>query len=270
MAVVVGGGTVGTELGRRKGYLVVEESPQLGGIHAYTELSGFKVPLEPILSREACINNYVNLDLRRIYEKDEYLEEKVCGGECPEWFRAEGAKYLLLPDFDVPRWVKKRAKSVKGKRLVLQGFSQLDFDELYLASPPEEIGLVKPREHLSAAVIVALLDSWDRDWDLKVSGDDLKQYNRLIHLELGGGHVLYVEKYFSGIPPSWDRMKADLKRFERVDLDKAKGIRYRIIEYAILTGNNVEVLPDGVKVCGRFRNWSNPTFCESIRWAREC
>ena len=270
MGVVVGGGTVGTELGRRKGYLVVEESPQLGGIHAYAELSGFRVPLEPVLSREACVDNYAELDLRRVYEKDEYLEEKVCKGECPEWFRAEGAKYLLLPDFGVPKWVKKRAKSVKGKKLVLQGFSQVEFDELYLASPPEELGLVGPRDHLSAAVIVALLDSWDRDWDLKVSGDDLKQYNRLIHLDLDGKHVLYVEKYFSGLPPSWDRIKADLKRFERVDLGKATSIRYRIVEYAILTGESFGALPEGVKVCGRFRDWRNPTFCESIRLAREC
>ena len=270
MKVIVGGGTVGTELAKRLGHLIVEEAPQLGGIHAYDEMAGTRVPLQPVLSEEVCTSSYLELEIRKAYEKDEYLEEKVCRGPCPKWFRAERAKYLLFPEFDKVNWIKGRAKTVKGKKLILQGFSQLDFDELYLASPPEELGLIRPREFLSVATIIAVLKSWDKDWDLKVSGDDLKLYNRLIHLELDGMHVLYVESYFSKVPPSWDRVKADLKRFERIDLEKAVSVRYRIIKYAVLLGGGETGLPEGIKVCGRFKQWSNPTFCESTRLALEC
>ena len=273
MDYVVGGGVSGITVADRKGARVIEEKAELGGIHAPVDLGVLKVPGEPVLSDSVCGDfNAIDFTPRIVFEKDEYLEEKICGGSCPKWLTLSNVRYLVLPKFERHSWIRARVRRIVGNRAFTSLSKSLEFDRLYVAAPPQELGL-SGGDYVSAAVIIALVRAWDKDWDIKVSGDTSKLYTRLIHVPFGEHHLLYVEKYYRNYPPSWDRIKSDVKRFEKLDLDSISiDFRYRIIKYGILIPGSYERvdLANNVRLCGRFADWTNPGFCESIRLAQEC
>ncbi len=274
MNVVVGGGIAGLTVAKRVKAKLIEEKSELGGTHSSVGLGLAKVPGSPIFTDEVCGDfRFAEFRPNVIYEKEQYLDERVCKGFCPTWFVLNRIKYVVLPEFTYYDWVRSRVKKVVGNKIVTSSGTTLEFENLYVAAPPPDLGIPWKGDYVSVAQVIALVREWKRPWDAVINGDTSKLFTRVLHVPVDDQHVLYVETYFQGLPPSWDRIKSDVKRALNVDLDKESvAERYRVTKYALLVEGTAkgEGLPENVKVCGRFMKWNNPSFCESIRLALEC
>ncbi|MGC9104874.1 MAG: hypothetical protein ACP5HQ_00360 [Thermoprotei archaeon] len=274
MDVVVGGGVVGLTVAKRVKAKLIEEKSELGGVHSPVDLGLAKVPGFPVFSDAVCGGfSFKEFRPNVVYEREHYLDERVCRGVCPNWLTLEGIKYVVFPAFEHYDWLRARAKRVVGNKVVTSSGATLEFENLYVAAPPPELGMAWKGDYVSVAQIIAIIKEWKRPWDALISGDTSRLFTRVLRMPTGDHHVLYVETYFHGLPPSWDRVKSDVKRALNIDLDRESLTeRYRVTKYALLVEGTLREgnLPENVKVCGRFMRWNNPSFCESIRLALEC
>ncbi|MBP1357382.1 MAG: hypothetical protein JZD40_02705 [Sulfolobus sp.] len=299
MIVIIGAGITGLLLGNKykDNSILIEEQPDAGGVYLVNEIGGNKITLAPpVLDKIDHINlsslglKYRELKLYQVFEKREYLKEKICNeNECdlPSWLKLfEKEKIYFVENFaDIVEKLKSNLKIIRGypiritrnNYLITNRGNSFHFNKLInTGSLLKLLNLLGERtddlSYISAHITVLLTKRMKYNWNVLITGSKGISFSHIFRLDNEETSILYIYSFFKGAKaPELKRTLLDLKKKKLVMPDDVLAFRTRIIKEAILLNKPKELqLPSTIVSCGRLGKWENISLAEAINESVNC
>ena len=283
MNVVLGGGISGLLIASHiPGSLVIESQNKVGGVFAFEEILGYKVPLYPPILSNQChsdLFSFKDLDFNVVYEKEEYLREKLGVDKIPDWliFKDSNKYYYVNNLYDIFDSLQKRVRIkfsssffIKNDKIVLASGEIIRPEIIYSTISRKMLG--DNVKSISLVEGVFVVNKKKTNWDVIIIGDKGFSFSHVLKIGFISDEFdfIYVLAPFTKIP-SWDKIYSDLKRKRVLEKSEIIAFRHRIISDGILIENEkLETSRGNIVFCGRLGKWRNFNLCQTVYDSLQC